>query len=57
MDLAKRLNEELAAQQAGSLDAQRPLSPDTDAPRSRSYDQHKIKGKCLWNKFSLFWLE
>jgi hypothetical protein len=45
MDLAKRLNEELAAQQSGSLGSQRPLSPDTET-RSRSYDQsHKIKGK------------
>lgn len=50
MDLAKRLNEELAAQQGntacGSLGSNRATSPETE-PRSRSFEQkeHKSKGK------------
>ena len=50
MDLAKRLNEELAAQQenaaGGSLGSNRAKSPETE-PRSRSFEQkeHKSKGK------------
>ncbi|XP_017465337.1 PREDICTED: inositol hexakisphosphate and diphosphoinositol-pentakisphosphate kinase isoform X3 [Rhagoletis zephyria] len=45
--LAKRLNEELASQQQtvqqiGSLESQRPISPDTE-PRSRSYEQRDPK--------------
>ncbi|XP_046803289.1 inositol hexakisphosphate and diphosphoinositol-pentakisphosphate kinase isoform X6 [Lucilia cuprina] len=43
MDLAKRLNQELASQQqqtkqTGSLEANRPISPDGE-PRSRSFEQ------------------
>ncbi|KAM7350643.1 inositol hexakisphosphate and diphosphoinositol-pentakisphosphate kinase isoform 4-T4 [Cochliomyia hominivorax] len=43
MDLAKRLNQELASQQqqtkqTGSLEATRPISPDGE-PRSRSFEQ------------------
>lgn len=44
-DLAKRLSKELAAQQAaqmGSLEVERPLSPETE-PRSRSYDHKPVK--------------
>lgn len=47
MDLAKRLSEELAAQQAkqsGSLGTNRALSPDAE-PRSRSYEQQHPKTK------------
>ncbi|XP_067637668.1 inositol hexakisphosphate and diphosphoinositol-pentakisphosphate kinase isoform X16 [Eurosta solidaginis] len=44
--LAKRLNEELQQQQTkqqiGSLESQRPISPDTE-PRSRSYEQRHQK--------------
>ncbi|XP_065366301.1 inositol hexakisphosphate and diphosphoinositol-pentakisphosphate kinase isoform X9 [Calliphora vicina] len=50
MDLAKRLNQELASQQqqtkqTGSLEANRPISPDGE-PRSRSFEQRpkNIKG-------------
>lgn len=58
MDLAKRLSEELAAQQqgtqSGSLKNNRSASPDTE-PRSRSFEQRqhsKAKGKFL-RTFSL----
>uniref|UniRef100_A0A1A9WB12 Inositol hexakisphosphate and diphosphoinositol-pentakisphosphate kinase n=1 Tax=Glossina brevipalpis TaxID=37001 RepID=A0A1A9WB12_9MUSC len=49
LDLAKRLNEELASQQqtkqTGSLEAARPISPNAE-PRSRSYEQqHAQKSK------------
>lgn len=44
MDLAKRLTDELASQQSGSLGTQRAGSPETE-PRSRSYDQKKTKEK------------
>ncbi|XP_059224204.1 inositol hexakisphosphate and diphosphoinositol-pentakisphosphate kinase isoform X8 [Stomoxys calcitrans] len=51
MDLAKRLNKELASQQqqhqakqTGSLEANRPISPDGE-PRSRSFEQRSQKSK------------
>uniref|UniRef100_A0A1B0FIZ5 Inositol hexakisphosphate and diphosphoinositol-pentakisphosphate kinase n=1 Tax=Glossina morsitans morsitans TaxID=37546 RepID=A0A1B0FIZ5_GLOMM len=48
LDLAKRLNEELASQQqtkqTGSLETPRPISPNAE-PRSRSYEQHAQKSK------------
>ncbi|XP_037889485.1 inositol hexakisphosphate and diphosphoinositol-pentakisphosphate kinase isoform X7 [Glossina fuscipes] len=49
LDLAKRLNEELASQQqtkqTGSLETARPISPNAE-PRSRSYEQqHAQKSK------------
>lgn len=65
LDLAKRLNEELASQQqtkqTGSLETPRPISPNAE-PRSRSYEQHaqKSKGNILipidffWLYFTLF---
>lgn len=59
MDLAKRLSEELAAQQqsskAGSLKNNRAASPDAE-PRSRSFEQrgHKAKGNFLRNEFFSF---
>ncbi|XP_058985833.1 inositol hexakisphosphate and diphosphoinositol-pentakisphosphate kinase isoform X2 [Musca domestica] len=52
MDLAKRLNKELASQQqqqtkqTGSLEANRPISPDGE-PRSRSFEQRSQKSKEL----------
>jgi hypothetical protein len=60
MDLAKRLSEELAAQQqgnqTGSLKAHRAPSPDTE-PRSRSFEQrsgHKAKGNFSKTKLLCF---
>lgn len=52
MDLAKRLNEQLAAQQQAkqkcSLETPRPISPDGE-PRSRSFDQrHPKNGKGMF---------
>ncbi|XP_073830869.1 inositol hexakisphosphate and diphosphoinositol-pentakisphosphate kinase isoform X8 [Musca autumnalis] len=51
MDLAKRLNKELASQQhqqqtkqTGSLETDRPISPDGE-PRSRSFEQRSQKSK------------
>ncbi|XP_075155203.1 inositol hexakisphosphate and diphosphoinositol-pentakisphosphate kinase isoform X12 [Haematobia irritans] len=53
MDLAKRLNKELASQQqqqhhqtkqSGSLETNRPISPDGE-PRSRSFEQRSQKSK------------
>lgn len=53
MDLAKRLNKELASQQqqqtkqTGSLEANRPISPDGE-PRSRSFEQRSQKSKGMF---------
>lgn len=53
MDLAKRLNQELASQQqqtkqTGSLEATRPISPDGE-PRSRSFEQRPKNIKGMYN--------
>lgn len=61
MDLAKRLNQELASQQqqtkqTGSLEATRPISPDGE-PRSRSFEQrpkNSHKGKIPSNSLYYF---
>lgn len=53
MDLAKRLNKELASQQqqqtkqTGSLETNRPISPDGE-PRSRSFEQRSQKSKGMF---------
>ncbi|XP_043659992.1 inositol hexakisphosphate and diphosphoinositol-pentakisphosphate kinase isoform X17 [Drosophila teissieri] len=52
MDLAKRLNEELASQQQQQNQQLRPISPDMRAvspdcePRSRSFEQRPTSGVC-----------
>ncbi|XP_026837619.1 inositol hexakisphosphate and diphosphoinositol-pentakisphosphate kinase isoform X4 [Drosophila erecta] len=52
MDLAKRLNEELASQQQQQNQQLRPISPDIRAvspdcePRSRSFEQRPTSGVC-----------
>jgi len=52
MDLAKRLNEELASHQQQQNQQLRPISPDIRAvtpdcePRSRSFEQRPTSGVC-----------
>jgi len=61
MDLAKRLNEELASQQQQNQQL-RPISPDIRAvspdcePRSRSFEQRPTSGVCVKEPGTYFWV-